>query len=62
MHDHIGLYNQRHASHKQCVQVYVKVLREHNWLSDTWINELSTWELLPRTVHGATILTANAMV
>ena len=60
MHDHIGLYNQRHASHKQCVASICESAQKHSWLSDTWINELSTWELLPRAVHGATILTADA--
>lgn len=60
MHDNIGLYNERHNSHKQCVATISDSAKTHSWLSDSWIDELSTWEMLPRAVHGATILTADA--
>ena len=48
------------ASHKQCVATIADSAKTHSWLSDSWIDELSTWEMLPRAVHGATILTADA--
>ena len=56
----IGLYNERHASHKQCVATISTSAKDHTWLSDDWIDEISTWEELPQAVHGATILTADA--
>mgnify|MGYP003312051384 FL=1 len=59
-HDNIGLYNERHASHKQCVATISTSAKDHTWLSDDWIDEISTWEELPQAVHGATILTADA--
>ena len=59
-HDNIGLYNERHASHKQCVATISTSAKDHTWLSDDWIDEISTWEQLPSAVHGATIITANS--
>ena len=31
MHDHIGLYNERHASHKQCVASICESAKKHSW-------------------------------